>query len=207
MLEIKSRRIRRNFTNLEHKLKLSSLEKSKLILKTIKVRHNLTLEDEKDNIKKILKQFERHVKKYSKLKQNKLVAELEIWRNEVGIKLPGNLPVAASSSSRGDVEEDGAPQAKRGRKSKRLSDQPEKRTYNKILDDFVDIVEKHASEQGVDKSEYLKEVVQRCEKRWGKMEGVKLSTISVQEAIALIYNLDLSINKYHVKYAIKYCCS
>jgi hypothetical protein len=101
-------------------IKLSSLEKSKLILKTIKVRHNLTLEDEKDNIKKILKQFERHVKKYSKLKQNKLVAELEIWRNEVGIKLPGNLPVAASSSSRGDVEEDGAPQAKRGRKSKRL---------------------------------------------------------------------------------------
>lgn len=71
----------------------------------------------------------------------------------------------------------------------------------------MDIVEKHASEQGVDKSEYLKEVVQRCEKRWGKMEGVKLSTISVQEAIALIYNLDLSINKYQVKYAIKYCCS
>ena len=80
-------------------IKLSSLEKSKLFLKTIKVRYNLTLEDEKDNIKEILKQFERHVKKYSKLKQNKLVAELKIWRNEVGIKLPGNLPVATSSSS------------------------------------------------------------------------------------------------------------
>ena len=47
-------------------IKLSLLENSKLILKTIKVRYNLTLEDEKDNIKKILKQFERHVKKYSK---------------------------------------------------------------------------------------------------------------------------------------------
>ncbi|XP_065658986.1 uncharacterized protein LOC136083509 [Hydra vulgaris] len=177
-------------------IKLSSFEKSKLILKTIKVRYNLTIEDEKDNIKKILKQIDRHVKKYSKLKQNKLLAKLEIWRNEVGIKLPGNLPAAASSSSRGDVEEEGAPQAKRGRKSKRLSDQPEKRTYNKILDHFVDIVEKHASEQGVDKSEYLKEVVQRCEKRWGNEEGVKLPTISVQEATTLIYNLDLSINKY-----------
>ena len=43
-----------------HSLKLS------FFFKTIKVRYNLTLEYEKDNMKKILKQFERHVKKYSK---------------------------------------------------------------------------------------------------------------------------------------------
>ena len=71
---------------------------------------------------------------------------------------------------------------------------------NKILDEYLSNLEAEANHQGIDKEKLLSELVKRSEMKWKpkKESTISSSSITVQEATSLIYNLDLSINKYQV---------
>lgn len=81
------------------------------------------------------------------------------------------------------------------------SDGPESKTFSTILDDTLDKLEEEAEEQGVNKTYLLQQLVKRSKLKW-KADDISTSTtstaITVEAATALIYNLDLSINKYQV---------
>ena len=81
------------------------------------------------------------------------------------------------------------------------SDGPESKTFSTILDDTLDKLEEEAEEQGVNKTYLLQQLVKRSKLKW-KADNISTSTtstaITVEAATALIYNLDLSINKYQV---------
>ena len=82
---------------------------------------------------------------------------------------------------------------------KNPSDNPGTRTLNKILDDQIRDLEEAAAEQGISREEYLDLLSRRCRQIWKVDEkGDKSRTLSVKDATALIYNLDLSVNKYQV---------
>ena len=91
---------------------------------------------------------------------------------------------------------DGGPgPAKIGRRKKKLIDNPKRKAFEKILDEFVDIIEKLVTEQDVKYADFLQDVTRKCYFRWGTLED-KQEPVSVEEATSLIYNLDLSLNKY-----------
>ena len=76
------------------------------------------------------------------------------------------------------------------------SDNPATRTKNKILDDFVSMIETSALDQGAGRRAFLEDVINRCNQVWGGVQIEEAPTVSVEDATALIYNLDLSVNKY-----------
>ena len=67
------------------------------------------------------------------------------------------------------------------------------KTLNKILDEQVIIIEQEAAEQGVTNVDFLNLLTDRCMKNWKVNEN---DNISIEKATALIFNLDLSVNKY-----------
>ena len=84
-----------------------------------------------------------------------------------------------------------------------FSDNPEQKTKNKILDDFVSLIETSAAEQGTSFDDFLGQVTKRCRQKWVVEEKSKPS-IAVEKATALMYNLDLSVNKYQESCYTKY---
>ena len=141
--------------------------------------------------------IEKGINQLVKLKKNKKQVDILAWRKRFCLEFPAaaDCPRVVPDDALLNPDE---PAAKVGRKEKRLSDNPEKKTYNKILDETVTLVEKHAEKQGLSNQNFLQQLNERCNKRWGipvsDPEGM-----SVEDATALIYNLDLSINKYQVR--------
>ena len=70
------------------------------------------------------------------------------------------------------------------------------KTLNKILDEQVIIIEQEAAEQGVTNVDFLNLLTDRCMKNWKVKKENENDNISIEKATALIFNLDLSVNKY-----------
>ena len=101
--------------------------------------------------------------------------ELKKWREEVFV-LPVTMNVASGS----------------GWPKKRLSDNPEAKTENKILDPIVQQIEDAAREQHIDPQLLLNKLVQRSQSKWGS-EKQTTKDVPVEDTCTLIYNMKLSM--------------
>ena len=128
----------------------------------------------------LIKIIERALKKRNEIRRNNdRIAE---WRKEVFLDLEKSNPSSDSVA---------------GRKRKSLGDDPCEKTIKKIINPIIDKLESIAAEEGVQNHQLLEQLVAHCNKRWGIVEKTsKLQTCSTEDATALIYNLDISINKY-----------
>ena len=106
--------------------------------------------------------------------------ELKKWREEIFV-LPGVKDVASGTDA--------------GRPKKRLSDNPGDKTENKILDSIIQQIEEAASEQNVDPQLLLNKLVLRSQCKWGREKQIT-KDLPVEDACALVYNLNLSIQQY-----------
>ena len=73
-----------------------------------------------------------------------------------------------------------------GRPVKKLKDNPQPKTFLKIIDSLLDVIEDHAEKQGVSASYLLDELSKRGKKKFKTDETSKSETLSVQEATSLI---------------------
>ena len=107
---------------------------------------------------------------------------LELWREE-SFEIPDSVKISG----------------KGGRPQKRLSDDPESQTENKILDPIIAQLEKHAAVQNVDPGVLLDKLVDRSRKKWRekeKKEKAVKSVVPLADACAMIYNVNLSLHQY-----------
>ncbi len=108
---------------------------------------------------------------------NKNPAKLKAWETQIFLDIAPPKKVA-------------------GRKRKSL-DEAGKRTRNKKLDKIIENLEIAATEEGIDKLEFFRMLKARIETHWGADDNEpKLQQHSVEDATAMMYNLDLSLNTY-----------
>ena len=79
---------------------------------------------------------------------------------------------------------------------KQLSDNPGLKTENKIVDPIIKIIEDAASEQGLPPKSLLNKLIERTQIKWGNEKETSLE-VPVDDACAMIYNVDLSVQQYH----------
>ena len=48
-----------------------------------------------------------------------------------------------------------------------FSDEPQQKTYNKILNEYVEMIEDMSKVESICKFKFLKELQERCTKKWG----------------------------------------
>ena len=112
--------------------------------------------------------------------QNK--EELKKWRKEAFL-LPVVVVNVASGSEGG------------GRPKKRLSDNPGAKTENKILDSIIKQIEDASTEQNIESQLLLNKLVERSQTKWGKEKQTR-TVVPVEDACAMIYNVNLSLQQY-----------
>ena len=85
-----------------------------------------------------------------------------------------------------------------GRPKKRLSDNPGAKTENNIIDGFLEMIEDFATQEKVSPRILLQKMVDRSRVRWGPAdsESPKERDVPVEDACALIYNMNFSIQQY-----------
>ena len=123
--------------------------------------------------------------------------ELEKWRAEK-FPLPAKLLQESSTS---DVTDSGtgacaSDDATPGRPTKRLSDNPGRKTENNILDRIIQDLEDSAQEQNIAPQVLLEKLVQRSQEKWNKKSPSKKKDVPVKDASAMMFNVNLSIQQY-----------
>ena len=158
------------------------------ILERLCQKHGVRLSKREYNNKK--RAITREIEDLKKLIKNK--KDVNIWREKLCILL--ETPTSSPESQvRYSLKED---KPAMGRPVKKLKDNPQPKTFLKIVDSVLDVIEDHAEKQGVSASYLLDELCKRGKKKFKTDETSKSEILSVQEATSLIYNLDLSVNKY-----------
>ena len=129
--------------------------------------------------KKLVKKIERFWlkrKEYLKQKENEKI--LEEWRNEVfEIEEPTDLNIG-------------------GRPKKRLCDGVSSRTENNFLDELLDKMEVTATHEGIEPYLLLDKLNKRAQKRWKSEDFDAIPEVPVEDACALIYNVNFSLRQY-----------
>ena len=138
---------------------------------------------EKENIYSVARKISTVWEKRRLLMKNKghNTDELKKWREE-----PFVLPVVNVASGSG---------TETGRPKKRLSDNPGAKTENKILDTIIKQIEDAATDQNIEPQLLLNKLVERSQTKWGKEKQTK-KDVPVEDACAMIYNVNLSLQQY-----------
>lgn len=115
---------------------------------------------------------------------------------------PGNKSSAANMIEweNGVFFEQPAPDEKktRGRPSKTLADAPCLKKRRSILNEAVMCIENFANEQKLSNEEALRMVVEECNRTWHTDIGPNKCTIPDDDAVAMIYNINLSSSQYQM---------
>ena len=88
------------------------------------------------------------------------------------------------------------PPSSRGRPRKRLSDNVGRKTENKMLDGLLEMIEDFAGRENISPESLLQKLVERSHTKWGADESTKTRDVPVEDACALIYNINFSIQQY-----------
>ena len=83
-----------------------------------------------------------------------------------------------------------------GRPKKRLGDSPGKKTEVSILDEILDNIENKALEQNITPQVLLQKIVDRSATKWNETKQENKSIVPVEDACAMIYNINFSLRQY-----------
>ena len=86
----------------------------------------------------------------------------------------------------------------RGRQVLTLADTPCLKRSRSLLQGPVSYIEEFAIEQGVSKEEALRMVFDECNRTWHSSISVSSKLLPVDDAVALIYNVNLSLQQYQM---------
>ena len=137
------------------------------------------LSDDKTVIRSLARKLQRWWEKRLKLDKSEDKTEIEEWRKEAF-----HIDDSESEKNIG------------GRPSKRLCEDMTLKTRNKILDDFLSQIAEIADQEGVSPSELLNQLNERSKLKWKTDVALPKPVVSVENACALIYNVNFSLSQY-----------
>ena len=139
----------------------------------------MRLSDDKEIVRSLTRKIERIWERRTKLVKYPNT-EIDSWREE-------EFEIDESSETEKNIG---------GRPKKKLCEDLSSKTRNKILDDFLSQIEGIAEQEGITPDSLLNQLTERSKLRWKVNDDVDSPVVSVDDACALIYNVNFSLSQY-----------